>query len=84
MDSKASESQFDGLARESTSIAYRCPAVAVSGCAGGTAQKVVSRQGTKAGAKVDNYNDPLTAGQTGWTQWYMILIPRSPMNARLP
>ena len=64
---KATESQFDGLARESTSIQYRCPGVAVSGCSG-TAQKIVSRQGTKAGAKVNNYNDPLTAGQTGWTQ----------------
>jgi RHS repeat-associated protein len=62
------ESQFDGLARESASITYRCPGVTVSGCTGTTAQAVVSRQGTKAGAKVDNYHDPLTAGQVGWTQ----------------
>ncbi len=65
---RATESQFDGLARETTSIAYRCPGVSVSGCTGTTAQKVVSRQGTKAGAKVNNYSDPLTAGQVGWSQ----------------
>ena len=65
---RATESQFDGLARESTSITYRCPGVAVSGCTGTTAQKIVSRQGTKAGAKVDNFIDPLTAGQLGWSQ----------------
>ncbi len=64
---RASASEFDGLARQSTSIEYRCPGVAVSGCTG-TAEKLMSRQGTKAGAKVDNYNDPLTAGQVGWTQ----------------
>jgi RHS repeat-associated protein len=65
---RAVANEFDGLARVSTSTAYRCPGVAVSGCPGTTAQPVVSRQGTKASAKVDNYNDPLTAGQVGWTQ----------------
>jgi RHS repeat-associated protein len=65
---KLSASQFDGLARVSTSIAYRCPGDSVSGCPSGAAQTVTSRQGTQAGAKVDNFNDPLTAGQVAWTQ----------------
>ena len=67
-DKRASESQFDGLSRVSTSVTYRCPGVSLSGCTGTTPQKIVSRQGTKAGAKVDNFNDPLTSGQIGWTQ----------------
>ena len=29
---------------------------------------VITRRGTYAGAKVDNYSDPLTAGLTAWTQ----------------
>ena len=65
---RAATNQFDGLARVNTSTTFRCPGTTVSGCSGTTEQPVVSRQGTKAGAKVDNYNDPLKAGQVGWTQ----------------
>ena len=65
---RLSANQFDGLSRVSTSTSYRCPGDQVSGCPSGLAQTVVSKQGTKAGAKVDNYNDPLTAAQIAWTQ----------------
>ncbi len=62
--------QFDGLARINTTIDYRCPGVAMtgSGCTGTTAEAVVRRQATKAGAKVDTYSDPLVAAELAWTQ----------------
>ena len=53
-------SAFDGLGRVSTSTTYRV--------SGGTPQLVVSRQATKAGAKVDNFDDPLVANELAWTQ----------------
>jgi len=64
------EHQFDGIARVSTEWAFRCPGVAVpnTACTGTTAERVVSRQATKAGSKVDNYSDPLTAGELAWSQ----------------
>jgi RHS repeat-associated protein len=65
---KLREQTFDGLARVNQSTTYRCPGVAVSGCEDGTPQAVVSRQGTQAGARVDNFADPLTGGQVAWTQ----------------
>lgn len=61
--------QFDGLSGIESTITYRCPASAVSGTAcGGTVSTLVSRTASKAAAKVDNYSDPLTAGETAWTQ----------------
>jgi RHS repeat-associated protein len=50
--------KFDGLARINEMTSYRLP----------SAKAVVSRQATRAGAKVDNYIDPLTAGQIAWRQ----------------
>ena len=62
--------EFDGLARVNTVKTMRCPAAsdAVSGCGGTTELVSVTRQGTNAGAKVDNYNDPLAAGEVPWRQ----------------
>ena len=49
----------DGADHYSTETHYRLPS------SGGP---VTSRRGTLAGAKVDNYSDPLVAGLTAWTQ----------------
>ena len=53
-------SAFDGLGRMSTSTSYRVN--------GATPQVVISRQATKAAAKVDNFDDPLVANEVAWTQ----------------
>ncbi len=60
--------EFDGLARVTTTKTVRCPAAAYGGCTGSTELLSVSRQGSNAGAKVDNYNDPLAADDVPWTQ----------------
>jgi RHS repeat-associated protein len=49
----------DGIDNYSTETRYRLP---------GNAGPVVTRRGTYAAAKVDNFSDPLTAGLTAWTQ----------------
>jgi RHS repeat-associated protein len=51
---------FDGLADINAEIAFRV--------GGSDSQRVVSRQGSNAAAKVDNYADALTAADTAWTQ----------------
>ena len=62
--------EFDGAARVSTVVTYRCPGTStlVSGCGGTTPERIVSRRGQHASAAVDNYRDPLTAGELAWTQ----------------
>ncbi len=62
--------EFDGLARVNTEIAYRCPADSglLAGCSGSTAERVVTRQASRATARVDNFSDPLTASETAWSQ----------------
>jgi hypothetical protein len=62
--------EFDGLAHVNTAKTLRCLAAsdAVSGCTGTTELVSVTRQGTNAGAKVDNYNDPLAASEVPWRQ----------------
>jgi RHS repeat-associated protein len=57
---KRTASEFDGLARSNKAITYLTT--------GASPAIVVTRQGTKAGSKVDNYIDPLTSGQVDWTQ----------------
>jgi RHS repeat-associated protein len=66
----ATSHQFDGLANINSTITFRCPGVAVTGtgCTGTTAQRIVTRTASKAAAKVDNYADPLTAGELAWSQ----------------
>jgi hypothetical protein len=59
---------FDGLANTTKATTYRCPGVAVFGCAGTTPIVSTTRQGTNASAKVDNYIDVLTANEIAWTQ----------------
>jgi RHS repeat-associated protein len=62
--------EFDGLARVNTVKTLRCPAAsdAIIGCTGTTELVSVTRQGTNAGAKVDNYNDPLAGAEVPWSQ----------------
>jgi RHS repeat-associated protein len=60
--------EFDGLAHINAAVTYRCPGVTYDGCTGTTAERVVARQATKAGAKVDNYADALVAGELAWSQ----------------
>ena len=55
---KRTANQFDGLSNVSVSTAFRTP----------SADPVISRQGTRAGAKVDNYINPLLGGQVAWSQ----------------
>ncbi len=55
---KRTEHEFDGLSRVNRTTAYRTP----------SADPVVSRQGSRAGAKVDNYVNPLLGGQLAWSQ----------------
>ncbi|MEI7743326.1 MAG: LamG-like jellyroll fold domain-containing protein [Chloroflexota bacterium] len=52
--------QFDGLARINTTTRYRVN--------GTSPQITVERRASRSGAKIDNFNDPLTAGLTAWTQ----------------
>ncbi len=52
--------EFDGLARISKVTAYRT--------ATGTPQQTIARQATRAGAKVDNFAEPLTASKLAWSQ----------------
>jgi RHS repeat-associated protein len=65
---RAREYAFDGLSHVNSVITYRCPGVAVGGCTGTTALRSVTRRGTNAGAKVENYIDVLTANETAWDQ----------------
>ena len=60
VDKKTVANEFDGLARVSTQSQYSYATV--------TPTPLISRQGTKAAAKIDNYNDPLAAGGVAWTQ----------------
>jgi RHS repeat-associated protein len=62
--------EYDGLARVSTARTYRCPGQSLSGdgCDGVGARVSITRRATFAQAKVDNYSDPLAAGQLAWTQ----------------
>ena len=59
-NNRRTQHEFDGLARASRTIAFIAT--------GASPAQVITRQGTKAGAKVDNYIDPLTSGQVAWTQ----------------
>jgi RHS repeat-associated protein len=65
---RTSTTQFDGLAKISTTTTYRCNQTAGSGCTGTTDLVSVTRQGSNAGAKVDNYANPLAGGGPAWTQ----------------
>ena len=65
---RAREYGFDGINHISSVTTYRCPGVAVGGCTGTTALASTTRRGTNAGAKVENYIDALTAGETAWEQ----------------
>jgi RHS repeat-associated protein len=60
--------EFDGLTRVSKITTYRCTAVAIDGCTGTTPLASVTRQVSKAGAKVDNYNDPIGSNEIEWSQ----------------
>jgi RHS repeat-associated protein len=67
----ASQSYFDGLAQVNETITYRCntdSGTRPAGCTSSTALAEVTRQQTLAGAKVDNYADPLRAAEVAWTQ----------------
>jgi hypothetical protein len=64
---RATEQTFDGLGRSSGLTTYRCTGVAVGGC--GAAELIsVTRQGTNASAKVDNYVDALASDELAWQQ----------------
>ena len=55
---KRTANEFDGLSQVNRTTQYRNPGTDL----------VVSRQGSRAGAKVDNFVDPLLGGQVAWTQ----------------
>ena len=57
---KTTASEFDGLARVSTTYQYSLATASPT--------PLVSRQGSNAAAKVDNYNNPLAAGAGSWSQ----------------
>jgi RHS repeat-associated protein len=67
---KTSDYEFDGIGHVNSTKLYRCPAAAdaVSGCAGGTALVTMTREGTNASAKIDNYADPVGAAQIAWSE----------------
>jgi RHS repeat-associated protein len=65
------QSTFDGLSRISEVTTYRCNSDAgtrPAGCTSSVDLKTMARQATQAALKVDNYADPLTAGQPVWSQ----------------
>ena len=55
---KLTSNEFDGLTNVNRTIAYRTP----------SADPVVTRSASWAGAKVDNYQNPLLGGQMAWQQ----------------
>jgi RHS repeat-associated protein len=66
---KTTDFEFDGIGHVNSTKTYRCPTAtdAVGGCTGGLLA-TMTRQGSNAAAKVDNYSDPLAAAQTAWTE----------------
>jgi RHS repeat-associated protein len=66
---KTSDYEFDGIGHINSTKTYRCPSAtdAIAGCTSGTLV-TMTRQGTNAAAKVDNYADPLAASQMAWAE----------------
>jgi RHS repeat-associated protein len=67
---KTFDAEFDGLSNRTSTKTYRCPVAtdATGGCTAGQELVTLTRSEANAGAKIDNYADPLAAGRLLWQQ----------------